>query len=430
MGFNISVGGGLGATRHGLTKAFPRLGDLIGYCPREDINWVCQKILEIQRDHGCRTDRTHARMKYTVEDLGADFFLDEINRRMSQDDDTRQLYPRGFRLQAMLPFEFRDNKDTFGESISTDGTHNFALYMQNGRIRNYEDGFWSHEGSEPKSVKEMVYQLSELGDNHGLRSAAPFHFVLTNNQNLVISNVLPSYRDRVVAILQEHKIPIELTEDTTSYSLLLKNAMACVALPTCGLAMAPAETYLPELLLKIEAVMDELEFPAAMKDIIVRMSGCPNGCSRPVLGEICFIGRSFELGDDGIPNGIYDMSFGGNEQGSRLATMYKKGLNEAQIIAQLRPILKQYQLYKERHHSGRFGDFCIEHGLVRECKARPTLGKAGSGAREPAITFHMSITYKDEMEEEIAQLVDANVDKLAETFSNRYGITNARAIDW
>ena len=122
----------------GLTKAYPRLGDVIGYCDKADACWVSQKIMEIQRDYGVRSDRTHSRLKYTVEDNGVEFFLAEINRRMSEDEDTRGHYPRGFRLGAVLPFEFKDNKDTFGESVNSDGSHNFSLYMQNGRIRNYD----------------------------------------------------------------------------------------------------------------------------------------------------------------------------------------------------------------------------------------------------------------------------------------------------
>lgn len=437
LGFNVSIGGGLGATRHGLTKAYPRLGDIIGYCNRADANWVAQKILEIQRDHGCRTDRTHARLKYTVEDLGADFFLSEINRRMSEDEDCRHLYPRGFRMQAALPFEFKDNKDTFGESVNTDGTHNFALYMQNGRIKNYDEGFYScSDGDGALAVKDAVYEISELGTRHTGRSPGsrpPFHWLLTNNQNLVVSHVPSSMRHEVLSILEKHRIPVQHTDDVSTYSSLMKNAMACVALPTCGLAMAPAETYLPELLYKMEKVMDELEFTQPMKDIIVRMSGCPNGCSRMVLGEICFVGRSMEVDPDGKPLGIYDMSFGGNEQGSRLATMYKKGLNEQQILDELRPIFKEYKRYKEMRPAARFGDFAIEHGLTRECKARPTMGKAGppgSGLREPGITYHLSVTYKDEMVEEVAQLAEANVDKLGDVLKNRYGVTDVRSVQW
>eukprot|EP01051_Picozoa_sp_SAG22_P002131 SAG22_NODE_93_length_20834_cov_27.179503_9_plen_253_part_00 len=228
-------------------------------------------------------------------------------------------------------------------------------------------------------------------------------------------------------------ISCEPTEVTTNYNLLMKNAMACVSLPTCGLAMAPAETYLPELCYKIGIMMDELEYPEPMKDIIVRMSGCPNGCSRPVLGEICFVGRSMEVDADGIPHGLYDMSLGGNETGTRLSTMYKKGLNEKQILDELRPMLKEYKRYKTVHPDRRFGDFAIETGITRECKAAPTTSKRGppgSGGREPAITFHMSITYKEEMQEEIGQLADKNVDRLQDTLTNHFGIPDLRAIAW
>ena len=428
LGFNVSIGGGLGATRHGLTKAYPRLGDIIGFCSRADTSWVAQKIMEVQRDHGYRSDRTHARLKYTVEDHGVEFFVSEINRRMSQDEDCRHLYPRGFSLQAALPFEFKDNKDTFGETVNSDGTHNFSIYMQNGRIKNFDEGFYTvSDGDGPLALKDMVYEVCELGTRHTAHARPPFHFVLTNNQNLIISHIQPAMRREVLAILDKHNVPLQHTDDTSTYSPLLKNAMACVALPTCGLAMAPAETYLPELLYKLGQVMDELDFTDDMKDIIVRMSGCPNGCSRMVLGEICFVGRSMEIDPNGKPLGIYDMSFGGNEQGTRLATMYKKGLNEEQILSEMRPILKEYKRYKEMRPSGRFGDFAIEHGLTRECKARPTLGK---GAREPAITYHLSVTYRDEMVEEVAALAEANTDKLGDVLKSRYGIHDVRSVQW
>ena len=244
---------------HGLTKAYPRLGDIIGFCSRADTSWVAQKIMEVQRVHGYRSDRTHARLKYTVEDHGVEFFVSEINRRMSQDEDCRHLYPRGFSLQAALPFEFKDNKDTFGETVNSDGTHNFSIYMQNGRIKNFDEGFYTvSDGDGPLALKDMVYEVCELGTRHTAHARPPFHFVLTNNQNLIISHIQPAMRREVLAILDKHNVPLQHTDDTSTYSPLLKNAMACVALPTCGLAMAPAETYLPELLYKLGQVFKKM----------------------------------------------------------------------------------------------------------------------------------------------------------------------------
>jgi len=169
-------------------------------------------------------------------------------------------------------------------------------------------------------------------------------------------------------------------------------------------------------------------FSDAQKDIIVRMSGCPNGCSRPWLGEIGFVGRSMEDDGQGVMHGIYDMYFGGNASGSRLNNKYKTGLSEAQILSELRPILSKYLLAKEASRSElRFGDFAIQEGLVRECNARPGLKP---GQRQPAISFHINVTDKEKMVEEVAQLADGNVDGLRDLLQDKFRISDVRSLEW
>ena len=263
LGFNISVGGGLGATRHGLTKAFPRLGDVIGFCELADVSMVSQKIMEIQRDFGCRTDRTHARFKYTVEDRGTEFIIAEIDRRMSEDADAQADREGSFKLGTVRPWTLTDNRDTFGESRNSDGTHNFSLYLQNGRIKDYDEhsNYGGHKLDGVK-LKQCFAELAAFGER--CSEEAPFHFTMSNNQNMSVDRILPRHRDAVHEILTRHNVPVEDSTDTTSYSLMSKHQMACVALPTCGLAMAPSETYLPQLVLKMEAVMGELGFRYAL----------------------------------------------------------------------------------------------------------------------------------------------------------------------
>lgn len=317
VGFNITVGGGMGM-KHGDTATYPQVGRLIGYFPKEEVVEVCEKILTVQRDYGNREVRTNARFKYTVDRLGVDWIKNEINNRL------------GWKLEESRPYHFDDNGDRYGWTEGS-GQWHYTLFVQNGRV---------------KDTKE--YKLKTA-----LRNIAEIHtgdFRLTPNQNLVIANVSADKKPEIEKIIAEYGIT-----DGENYTGLRRNSMACVAFPTCGLAMAESERYLPSLISKIENLLDEAGLNE--EEITIRMTGCPNGCARPALAEIAFIGKG---------PGKYNMYLGGGFTGDRLNKIYKENIGEAEILESLKPILIQYA--KERTEGEHFGDFVVRAGIVEEVR--------------------------------------------------------------
>lgn len=317
VGFNITVGGGMGM-KHGDTATYPQVGRLIGYFPKEEVVDVCEKILTVQRDYGNREVRTNARFKYTVDRLGVDWIKNEINNRL------------GWKLEESRPYHFDDNGDRYGWTEGS-GQWHYTLFVQNGRV---------------KDTKE--YKLKTA-----LRNIAETHtgdFRLTPNQNLVIANVSADKKPEIEKIIAEYGIT-----DGENYTGLRRNSMACVAFPTCGLAMAESERYLPSLISKIENLLDEAGLNE--EEITIRMTGCPNGCARPALAEIAFIGKG---------PGKYNMYLGGGFTGDRLNKIYKENIGEAEILESLKPILIQYA--KERTEGEHFGDFVVRAGIVEEVR--------------------------------------------------------------
>ncbi|OUM97188.1 MAG: sulfite reductase subunit beta [Thermobacillus sp. ZCTH02-B1] len=318
LGFNVVVGGGMGMT-HGDPSTYPQIGKVIGFTVPERVVDVAEKVVTIQRDYGDRANRKHARLKYTIDDRGLDWFTGELNRRL------------GWELEPARPYRFEHNGDRYGWVKGTGGRWHFTLFIQNGRVKDTED-----------------YKLMTA-----LREIAKIHtgdFRLTPNQNLIIGSVTSRKKKEIEALIREYGIT-----DGKNYSALRRNSMACVALPTCGLAMAESERYLPTLLDKIEAILDE----AGLRDeeIVIRMTGCPNGCARPALAEIAFIGKAV---------GKYNMYLGGGFAGERLNKLYRENIGEEEILRELRPILFHYA--RERKEGERFGDFCIRAGYVTEVK--------------------------------------------------------------
>ncbi|WP_436960731.1 NADPH-dependent assimilatory sulfite reductase hemoprotein subunit [Staphylococcus xylosus] len=317
IGFNITVGGGMGM-KHGDTATYPQVGRLIGYFPKEEVVDVCEKILTVQRDYGNREVRTNARFKYTVDRLGADWIKNEINNRL------------GWKLEEARPYHFDDNGDRYGWTEGS-GQWHYTLFVQNGRVKDTEE-----------------YKLKTA-----LRNIAEIHtgdFRLTPNQNLVIANVSVDKKPEIEKIIAEYGIT-----DGENYTGLRRNSMACVAFPTCGLAMAESERYLPSLISKIENLLDESGLNE--EEITIRMTGCPNGCARPALAEIAFIGKG---------PGKYNMYLGGGFTGDRLNKIYKENIGEAEILESLKPILIQYA--KERNKGEHFGDFVVRAGIVEEVR--------------------------------------------------------------
>ncbi|MEN2005650.1 assimilatory sulfite reductase (NADPH) hemoprotein subunit [Staphylococcus haemolyticus] len=314
VGFNVTVGGGMGMT-HGNTDKYPQVGRLAGFVPKEQVVDVCEKILTIQRDYGNRENRKNARFKYTVDRLGVDKVVEELNSRL------------GWEIEEARDFEFEHNGDRLGWIEGDEGVWNYTLFIQNGRVKDTED-----------------YQLKTA-----LRKIAETHtgdFRLSPNQNLIIANVTSEKKEEIQNLIDQYGLT-----DGKNYTGLRRNSMACVAFPTCGLAMAESERYLPSLISKIEDLLDE----AGVNDeeITIRMTGCPNGCARPALAEIAFIGKA---------PGKYNMYLGGGFKGERLNKLYKENIGEQEILESLRPILMDYG--KERLEGEHFGDFVIRSGVV------------------------------------------------------------------
>ncbi|OYV17697.1 MAG: sulfite reductase (NADPH) hemoprotein beta-component [Methylococcaceae bacterium NSM2-1] len=318
-GFNVTVGGGLSMT-HGEENTYPRLADVIGYCPKNKTLQVAEEIVKIQRDFGDRTNRKHARFKYTIDDRGVDWLKFELNKRL------------GWSIEPPRPFTFEHSGDRYGWVEGTDDTWHHTLFIQNGRILDTEE-----------------YPMMT-----GLRDIAKVHdgdFRLTANQNLIIGRVSPKKKPVIDALLKKYQLA-----DFRQQTGLRLNAMACVAFPTCGLAMAESERYLPSLLDKLDVVIKE----AGLENdpILIRMTGCPNGCARSSLGEIGFIGKA---------PGKYNLYLGAGFYGQRLNKLYRENINEEQILAELTPILNRYA--HEREPGERFGDFVIKTGYVKEVLA-------------------------------------------------------------
>jgi sulfite reductase (NADPH) hemoprotein beta-component len=314
VGFNVAVGGGMGMT-HGAEDTYPRLADVIGFCTVDQVTDVAEKVVLVQRDFGCRTERKHARMKYTVDDHGADWILAKLNEYL------------GYDLEPVREFKFEDNGDRYGWVEGVNGKWNLTLFIQGGRV-----------------LDTPSYPMRT-----GLREIAKIHdgdFRLTANQNLMIANISAAKRPEIEKLLEQYGI-----KDSHLESALRLNSLACVALPTCALSLAESERYLPSLLTELEEVIEEsgLRHDA----ITIRMTGCPNGCARPYISEIGFVGRS---------PGCYNVYLGGGFAGQRLSKMYRENFPGTEIKELLAPIIRRYA--KERDAGERFGDFCIRAGYV------------------------------------------------------------------
>jgi sulfite reductase (NADPH) hemoprotein beta-component len=318
-GFNVSVGGGLSMV-HGEPETYPRLADVIGYCPKSKTLQVAEEIVKIQRDFGDRVNRKHARFKYTIDDRGIDWLKFELNRRL------------GWELEPPRAFVFEHSGDRYGWSEGVNDTWHYTLFVQNGRILDTAD-----------------YPMMT-----GLREIAKVHdgdFRLTANQNLLIGQISSKRKSVIDALLADYRLA-----DANRQSGLRLNSMACVAFPTCGLAMAESERYFPSLLDKLDAIIKQIGLEH--DPILVRMTGCPNGCVRSVLGEIGFIGKA---------PGKYNLYLGAGFSGRRLNKLYRENINEEQILAELTPILQRY--VREREPGQRFGDFVVKAGYVKEVLA-------------------------------------------------------------
>ncbi|MGM0875677.1 MAG: assimilatory sulfite reductase (NADPH) hemoprotein subunit [Bacillota bacterium] len=315
IGFNVAIGGGMGMS-HGDKATYPQLAKVIGFCTPDQIYDVAEKVITIQRDYGNRSVRKYARFKYTVDRLGLETVKAELENRL------------GWSLDKAKPYHFDHNGDRYGWEKGVKGKWHFTLFVEGGRITDLDD-----------------YKLMS-----GLREIAKIHtgdFRLTANQNLIIANVSSQKKKEISELIEQYGLT-----DGKHFSALRRSSMACVSLPTCGLAMAEAERYLPVLLDKIDAIVDENGL--RNEEITIRMTGCPNGCARHALGEIGFIGKA---------PGKYNMYLGAAFDGSRLSKMYRENIGEVEILSELRVLLSRYA--KEREEGEHFGDFVIRAGVVK-----------------------------------------------------------------
>ncbi|WP_269496090.1 assimilatory sulfite reductase (NADPH) hemoprotein subunit [Castellaniella sp. S9] len=309
LGFNVAVGGGMGATA-GDPTTYPRLGSLMGFVAPDDLIAVAEAVVTLQRDHGNRQARQHARLKYTVDRLGVDWFREQIQARS------------GRTLHAPRPYRFERNGDRYGWSQGEDGRWHLGLYIASGRL-------WDREGLRLQTGMREIARILK-GE-----------FRMTCNQNLVIANVDEADRPAIDALVEDYGL-----DGYREQSGIRRHHIACVALPTCGLAMAESERYAPVLLAKLEALLEKHGLADA--PILLRISGCPNGCSRPYLGEIALVGRAL---------GRYDLRLGADFTGERMNVLYRENIDEAAILSSLDAVFEQYAARRESGEG--FGDFLV-----------------------------------------------------------------------
>jgi sulfite reductase (NADPH) hemoprotein beta-component len=314
QGFNVAVGGGMGAT-HGDRTTYARLGSLIGFVTPEQVISLAEGVVTVQRDFGNRSEREHARLKYTIDHRGLDWFKTELESRL------------GYALQPLRPYSFDQNGDRFGWAEGENGRWHLGLYIESGRL-------WDNDN---------------LALLTGVREIARIHkgdFRLTCNQNMIIANVASEDRPTIDKLVAQYGLDGYLKQ-----SGIRRHNIACVALPTCGLAMAESERYAPVLLPKLEALLDKHGLTDA--PILLRLSGCPNGCSRPYLGEIALIGRAI---------GRYDLRLGADFVGERLNTPYRENIAEPEILSALDTLFGAYA--GQRTHDEKFGDFLVRTQVI------------------------------------------------------------------
>jgi sulfite reductase (NADPH) hemoprotein beta-component len=312
-GWNITVGGGMGMT-HGNTATYPRTANVLGFVRPEHGVKAAEAVMTVQRDWGDRTNRAHARVKYTVEDRGLDAWRAEVGNRI------------GVPLEAARPFSFTGTGDKYGWSKGEDGRDHFTLFIENGRIKDWPGG---------PSIMTGLRRIAEVHDGE---------FRMTSNQNVIIANISSEKRPLIEELAAEHGL-------TSHASALRRNAMACVALPTCGLALAESERYLPRLITLLEETL--ARYGLSEEEIVVRMTGCPNGCARPYLAEIGFVGTG---------PGRYNLYLGAAFNGERLSKLYLKDVDEAGALEALEPLFADFA--RHRTAGEHFSDFVIRQGYV------------------------------------------------------------------
>jgi sulfite reductase (NADPH) hemoprotein beta-component len=308
VGYNLTVGGGMGRS-HGNAATYARLADVLGFITPDQLVEVSKAVLTVHRDFGDRTDRKHARLKYVVQERGVESVRSEIEQRA------------GMKFAPARPYHFTTTNDTYGWNRALDGQWYCTLFVSMGRVKD----------SEGWQMKTALRRVAEQFPN--------VEFRLSANQNVMLANVADADRAAVTALLGEHGVKTE-----NQATVLAAAAIACPALPTCGLSLAESERYLPTLLGQIDELCREVGLGG--EEIVIRMTGCPNGCARPYMAEIGFVGKA---------PGRYQVWLGGNAPGTRLNRVWKELVKDAEIVNELRPLLTRYAA--ERSSGERFGDW-------------------------------------------------------------------------
>lgn len=318
VGFNVLVGGGLAMT-HGDHATYPRRADDFGFVPLDKTLDVATAVVTTQRDWGNRSNRKNAKTKYTIDRVGVEVFKAEVESRA------------GVTFEVSRPYEFTDRGDRIGWVAGIDGKHHLALFIENGRLLDTPN-------------KPLKTGMAAIAKVHG------GDFRMTANQNLIVAGVLAKDKAKIEKIARDHG----LMDDSVSEQR--KNSMACVSLPTCPLAMAEAERFLPEFVTDVEAVLAKHDL-AKDENIILRVTGCPNGCGRAMLAEIGLVGKA---------PGRYNLHLGGNRNGTRVPKMYRENITVAQIMDEIDSLVGRWST--ERQENEGFGDFTIRAGIIDEVK--------------------------------------------------------------
>jgi len=312
-GFDVLVGGGLGRTAN-KPNTWPAVAQPLGYVPAHHAVEVARAVVAVQRDYGNRVDRRHARLKYLLKDRGIDWFRIEVGSRLS------------FALAPPRQLAWASVDDHLGWHEQGDGLHCYGLFVENGRIADTDAAGLA------SALREVIETLRPQ-----LR--------LTPQQNVLIANVAEPSRSVLTEILARWNVtPSEAVPSA------IRNSMACPAWPTCGLAVAESERVMPTLIREITVLQGD----AGLGDsrISYRMTGCPNGCARPYLGDVGFVGTTL---------GKYDVFLGGDTEGTRLNELYVRNIKLEEIPDVLRGPLSEYA--RTRLPGEGFGDWCGRQGI-------------------------------------------------------------------
>ncbi|SMN20086.1 similar to Saccharomyces cerevisiae YJR137C MET5 Sulfite reductase beta subunit, involved in amino acid biosynthesis, transcription repressed by methionine [Maudiozyma saulgeensis] len=318
-GFNFLAGGGMGTT-HNNNKTWPDTGKLLGFVTPNDVIKAIESVIIFQRDHGNRTNRKNARLRYTINTFGFDNFKSSVEERM------------GFKFQPARSYRIDSNIDKFGWVKDETGLNHFTAFIENGRVL---DTVNMNQKTGLKKIAEVM-KINNSGS-----------FRLTGNQHVIISNIEDQHLQGIKILLKEFQL------DNIQFSGLRLSSSSCVGLPTCGLAMAESERFFPIIVTEIESTLEE--FGLRHDSIVLRITGCPNGCSRPWLAEVALIGKA--------PN-IYNIMLGGGYSGNRLNKLYKSNIKDSDICEILKPLFKKWAL--EREDEEHFGDFLIRKDIIKE----------------------------------------------------------------